>query len=98
MSRAGCRALRLGRAPTLSRIDEGGVSVPNGAMRLEISTCTLLLFLTACAGHRPPPKQEVPEYRPVRSILLAYDADNDGTVTRAELERGLRAEFAKADA
>jgi Ca2+-binding EF-hand superfamily protein len=40
----------------------------------------------------------LPEYRPVGSIVLAYDANHDGTVTRAELEQGLRAEFAKVDA
>jgi Ca2+-binding EF-hand superfamily protein len=58
----------------------------------------VLIVLTGCGGNRPSPRQDVPEYRPVRSIVLAYDANNDGTVTRAELEQGLRAEFAKADA
>ncbi len=33
-----------------------------------------------------------------RSILEAYDLNHDGSVTRAELEAGLRADFAKADA
>lgn len=56
-----------------------------------------LLLVVGCGGNRPSPQQDVPEYRPVRSILLAYDANRDGTVTRIELEQGLRAEFAKAD-
>ena len=67
-------------------------------MRMNLVTIFCVVLAVAdCAEHRPPPKQEVPEYRPVRSILLAYDVNNDGTVTKAELEQGLRAEFAKAD-
>ena len=60
--------------------------------------CVVLIVLTGCGGNRPPARQDVPEYRPVRSVVLAYDANHDGAVTRAELEQGLRAEFAKADA
>ncbi len=33
-----------------------------------------------------------------RNILEAYDFNHDGSVTRAELEAGIRADFAKADA
>jgi Ca2+-binding EF-hand superfamily protein len=57
-----------------------------------------VLLLTGCAEHTPPQRHEEPEFRPVRSILEAYDLNHDGTVTRTELEQGLRADFAKADA
>ena len=57
-----------------------------------------ILLLAACAGHTPAPRHEEPEFRPVRSILEVYDFNHDGTVTRAEMERGLHADFAKADA
>jgi Ca2+-binding EF-hand superfamily protein len=66
-------------------------------MRLKLSLVVPLMLLAACAEHRPP-HQDVPEFHPARSILEAYDANHDGTITRAELERGVRAEFAKADA
>lgn len=39
----------------------------------------------------PGPKQE--PFNPPRNILIAYDANKDGTLTRAELEAGLKAEF-----
>jgi Ca2+-binding EF-hand superfamily protein len=63
--------------------------------RLTITLAVLLL--AGCAGHAPPPPQEQPEYRPVRGILEAYDLNHDGTITRAEMEQGLRADFTKAD-
>ena len=57
-----------------------------------------VLLLTACAEHPPPQRHEEPEFRPVRSILEAYDLNHDGTVTRTELEQGLRTDFSEADA
>ncbi len=57
-----------------------------------------VLILAGCAT--PPPAhhrhQDAP-FHPAVDILLAYDANHDGTVTRAEMEAGLRADFAKAD-
>jgi len=66
-------------------------------MRGNFALCLLLLSLSACAGQRPPP-QAPAEFHPPRSILEAYDLNHDGTVTRAEIEQGLHADFAKADA
>jgi hypothetical protein len=66
-------------------------------MRLTVLFSVSLLMLAACAGHSPPPREEQPEFRPSRSILEAYDRNHDGTVTQAEMEQGLRADFAKAD-
>ena len=37
------------------------------------------------------------EWHPPREMLVQYDANHDGTLTRAELESGLRADFAQAD-
>ena len=60
----------------------------------------LFLMLAAtvggCAG-RPPPHRDETEFHPSRNILEAYDLNHDGTITRAEMEQGLRADFAKAD-
>jgi hypothetical protein len=62
--------------------------------------CAAALFLAGCAerphhhfGEEPPR----PEWRPQRNILLQYDANHDGTVTRAEMEAGLKADFDKID-
>jgi Ca2+-binding EF-hand superfamily protein len=55
------------------------------------------LVVAGCAGNRPPWREEQ-QYRPTRGILEAYDSNHDGTITRAEMEQGLRADFAKADA
>ena len=66
-------------------------------MRPIVPICILLVLLVGCGGNRPPLRDEQ-DFRPSRNILEAYDVDRDGTVTRAELEKGLRADFAKADA
>jgi hypothetical protein len=69
-------------------------------MKRALLVSIAVLALAGCSmfGSNPPPhrKQEAP-YHPATDILLAYDANHDGTITRAELEAGLRADFAKAD-
>jgi len=61
-----------------------------------------VLVLAGCGSmfgsdrHPPERKQDAP-FHPATDILLAYDANHDGTITRAELEAGLKADFAKAD-
>jgi Ca2+-binding EF-hand superfamily protein len=62
------------------------------------------LALGACAFSPPAPPKWSP-YLPARAenfhsavrMLLSYDSDNDGTVTRRELEAGLRQYFWQAD-
>jgi Ca2+-binding EF-hand superfamily protein len=56
------------------------------------------LGLSACGGGPRPRDREQSTYHPLSTILEKYDANHDGIVTRAELEAGLRADFAKADA
>jgi Ca2+-binding EF-hand superfamily protein len=48
------------------------------------------------APEHKPHKQDAP-YHPAVNILTAFDANGDGIVTRAEMEAGLHAAFAKAD-
>ena len=65
------------------------------------------LVLAACSGHRqPPPWMRPPDGEKPRDenyhggnagMLLKYDANHDGTLTRAELIAGLKAEFAAHD-
>ena len=68
----------------------------------------LLVFpaLAGCAGHkREPPPWLRPTEKPRdenyhggnAAMLLKYDANHDGTLTRAELIGGLKAEFAAHD-
>jgi len=60
----------------------------------------LALALGGCATHRPPrdlPPEKPRDFHPQIEILQRYDADHDGAVTRAEMEAGLRADFAAAD-
>ncbi len=65
----------------------------------------LLLIAASCAlsacshHHRQIPENERPkEWHPSRDLLTKYDANHDGTLTKAELEAGLKAEFDGADA
>ena len=65
------------------------------------------LVLAACSGHRqPPPWMRPPDGEKPRDenyhggnagMILKYDANGDGTLTRAELIAGLKAEFAAHD-
>jgi hypothetical protein len=70
--------------------------------------CLVLLsavLLAACGGRQQPPPWMRPTEKPRdenyhggnAALLLKYDANHDGTVTRDELIRGLKAEFAAHD-
>ena len=76
-------------------------------MRTTILILFCALVLTACSGQRP---DRVPPWmRPTEKprdenyhggnagMILKYDANHDGTLTRDELIRGLKAEFAAFD-
>ncbi len=75
-------------------------------MRLRVFILALAaLALSGCAGwfggghhHRRPAGGAHDDWHPPREMLEKYDANHDGTLTRAELEAGLRADFAKDDA
>jgi uncharacterized membrane protein YgcG len=57
------------------------------------------VLLAGCASHRPGPeggRHEEEWHAPVQ-ILLRFDANHDGSVTRAEMEAGLKADFVAAD-
>jgi uncharacterized membrane protein YgcG len=63
------------------------------------------VLLAGCASHRPGPeggpdgpggRHEEEWHAPVQ-ILLRYDANHDGSVTRSEVEAGLKTDFAAAD-
>jgi hypothetical protein len=72
-----------------------------------VSFSVCLLVLAGCGGGSagprwnpyptPPPRDENFHGGP-NALLLKYDADRDGTVTRDELVAGLKAEFAGLDA
>lgn len=56
--------------------------------------------LAGCGHDRPREDLRDPRspYHPPVEILERYDSDHDGVVTRAEMEAGLKADFAAADA
>ncbi len=63
----------------------------------QMAALVLIGFLSGC--HGGPPKPERPptvEWHPPTEMLEKY-ADKNGVVTRAAMEAGLRADFAKAD-
>ena len=64
----------------------------------------LLLALALCgcqtlgiSPHEQAPRETDPDFHPTVEILSRYDANHDGTITRAEMEAGLKADFAAAD-
>ena len=61
---------------------------------LALAACAAL---SACAGRHRMAGEHEQDFHPPIEILLRYDANHDGTVTRAEMEAGLRADFAAAD-
>jgi Ca2+-binding EF-hand superfamily protein len=74
-------------------------------MRLKAFLVPLAAFaLSGCAGwfghehHRGPMAGGGPQdWHPPRGMLVKYDSNHDGTLTRAELEAGLKADFDAAD-
>ena len=55
------------------------------------------LFLAACGGPRLPPPGALNEREANRQMLLYFDDNGDGAVSRAELEQALRNQFAASD-
>jgi Ca2+-binding EF-hand superfamily protein len=82
-----------------ARIDGTARWWRSGAMRTLLPAVLGLAFvLGACAGPGEAPARETdPDFHPTVGLLTKYDANNDGTVTRAEMEAGLRKEFEAAD-
>jgi Ca2+-binding EF-hand superfamily protein len=70
----------------------------------RLVTCGCAVFLiAACAGPRPRitanrPPPPITETEQNIKLMLSYDENSDGTVTRQELEDGLHRQFAAADA
>jgi hypothetical protein len=66
---------------------------------LALTAVLLTSALAACgsdeARHRPE-RQEAP-WHPATAILTKYITNTDGSLTRAQMEAGLHADFAKAD-
>jgi Ca2+-binding EF-hand superfamily protein len=55
------------------------------------------LALAGCASDHPRRHAHVETFHPPIEILQKYDANRDGILTRAELEAGIKADFAAAD-
>ena len=71
---------------------------------LRLVTCGCAVFaIAACAGPRNPrvapnrPPPPISETEQNIKLMLSYDENSDGTVTRQELEDGLHRQFAAAD-
>jgi Ca2+-binding EF-hand superfamily protein len=75
------------------------------ASLLMFAMLAAALALSACGSDTPKQHRWYPNGGPPRNedwhspvaMLLKYDANRDGTLTRQELEAGLRAEFDAAD-
>lgn len=71
-------------------------------MRLSVLLPLAVVALAACS-HQPPRRNDGPKPRDENyhggpnAMLLKYDANKDGVLTREELTTGLKADFAAAD-
>jgi len=64
---------------------------------LALAAIPLIAVLAGCSSPpRHPEHQEAP-WHPATAILTKYVTEADGSLTRAQMEAGLRADFAKAD-
>ena len=75
-------------------------------MTSRFALLAALVLLSACGGRTPPPPWMVSPDKPrdenyhggnAAVLLMRYDANHDGILTKEELEAGLRAEFAAHD-
>lgn len=89
----------------VSRVAGSGQGVPSGVNCLRVFIAlTVLVALAACSNTRPPRNQRgaVPTREDSfrggpNAMILKYDADHDGRVTKAELDAGLHADFDRFD-
>jgi hypothetical protein len=68
-------------------------------MRKDFTSALVLVstvFLAACSSTPKPVRHRPDEWHPPVEMLEKY-ADKDGVVTRAAMEAGLKADFARAD-
>ena len=65
---------------------------------IPVGAVLLASILSACGSHprRAPGDQPAPFHPPIE-LLQRYDTNHDGTITREELEAGLKADFDAAD-
>jgi Ca2+-binding EF-hand superfamily protein len=84
-----------------ARIDGAPCGWRSGDMK---PTLPLLLILALCgcqtlgiSSRQQAPRETDPDFHPTVELLSRYDANHDGTITRAEMEAGLKADFAAAD-
>ena len=75
-------------------------------MKIRLLLLVPLALLAACTSHRKPPPWMLSDEKPrdenyhggnASVLLMRYDADHDGTLTKEELAAGLKAEFALHD-
>ena len=69
-------------------------------MRILVAACVVLLMASACGGRmRPnfgPPPAPTDRENNIR-LMLSYDGNSDGKVSREELEQGLKRQFDACD-
>ena len=72
-------------------------------VHISIFAAAAALLFAGCFGTPPKPKwspflpQRSEDWHGCKSVILRYDANNDGTITRAELESGIKQFFWQAD-
>ena len=65
-----------------------------------VAILSLCVLMAACAGERhwsPTVAPRSEDWHTGKMLIANYDTNNDGTVTRRELEAGLRQDFWQAD-
>lgn len=68
-----------------------------GLSRISAAACVLLLCACEIEPRLQEPRDRPAPFHPAVEMLERYDADHDGTLTRTEMETGLKADFAAAD-
>lgn len=75
-------------------------------MKIRLLLLVPLALFAACSSHTPPPPWMLSDEKPrdenyhggnASVLLMRYDANHDGTLTKEELAAGLKAEFALHD-
>jgi len=64
---------------------------------LPLLLCVCALGVSACAGDKPHRKPPEAPWHPSTAMLTKYVKNPDGSLTRAQMEAGLRADFTAAD-
>ncbi len=72
-------------------------SIPMPSIGVVMALGAALALAGCASGRSRAPRPQGPAFHPAVEMLAPYDFNHDGQITRGEMEKGLKADFDRAD-